>query len=330
MAHVFPDLDQYTLPTATIDNFKLSDLPKKTVITINADDPIEKGMKTIFSNKILSCPVLSASGDLLGSISIIDIVLFTINVCQSSQELVSAFGLPVTNDNLFVNFDNVPNLLRTDASLQSSGFNLDKASFLTNFSRRNSLHVLPGSSSLVDVAKILQKSHRIAVGDKKLENYVSQSELVKFLYQNKLYHNGSHSVKDLNLGTKKVISMGIKQLVIEGFKQMIVNKISGVGVVDEDGQLVGVVSAHDVRVIGNSADLLEHLYSDYPTYRVYLQNNFQVPSAPITVSESDTLDKVITTLLENKIHRVFIVDNYKKPIGVISFGDVLEKMLLKN
>src|SRR4051812_39641233 len=88
--------------------------------------------QTIFKNKILSCPVVTATGELVGSISIIDIVLFIINVCQSSQELVQALNLPVSNEKLFVNFDDVPNMLRSDTTLQKSGFLVDKAAFLTS------------------------------------------------------------------------------------------------------------------------------------------------------------------------------------------------------
>jgi len=276
----------------------------------------------------LSCPVVTSNGDLIGSISVIDIVLFTMNLCHSSQELVQALGLPIENDSMFTSFDNVPNLLRTDLALQKCGFGVDKVAFLTNFSRRNQLHVLPATTMVSQIASILKKSHRIAIGDVKLENYITQSEMVKFLFTKKMYYNGSKTVKELNIGTKIVITINRNERVIEAFKKMIIHKISGVGVVDDQGKLVGVVSAHDVRTVGASIQFLDSLYHSFDKYRECLQLSFKVPSTPITVSPSDTMDHVISTMIDNNVHRVFIVQE-EKLSGVISFGDVLEKMLAK-
>jgi len=83
-----------------------------------------------------------------------------------------------------------------------------------------------------------------------------------------------------------------------------------------------------VRAVGVSIQVLDTLYHHYDKYREFLLQNFKVPSTPIIVSPSDTLDHVVSTLISNKIHRVFIVQEGKLS-GVISFGDVLEKMLAK-
>jgi len=101
--------------------------------------------------------------------------------------------------------------------------------------------------------------------------------------------------------------------------------------VDDNGNIVGVISAHDVRLVGSGGDLLEHLYVDYPTYKKLLSSKYKIPSHPVVVSSSATLSDVIETLIENKIHRVFIVDNGKDGSsvlgGVVSYCDVLENML---
>jgi len=44
---------------------------------------------------------------------------------------------------------------------------------------------------------------------------------------------------------------------------------------------------------------------------------------PVTVRADDTLETVINITTNKKIHRVYLVDNDFKPIGVISLGDII-------
>jgi CBS domain-containing protein len=46
-----------------------------------------------------------------------------------------------------------------------------------------------------------------------------------------------------------------------------------------------------------------------------------------TVTINDTLEDVINTLAEHRIHRLFIVNDDRKPIGVISLKDLLLEIL---
>jgi len=47
---------------------------------------------------------------------------------------------------------------------------------------------------------------------------------------------------------------------------------------------------------------------------------------PFFVAKGDTMEKAMETLVENNIHRVFVVDAHKKPIAVISLCDILRKL----
>jgi CBS domain-containing protein len=50
---------------------------------------------------------------------------------------------------------------------------------------------------------------------------------------------------------------------------------------------------------------------------------------PITVQPDDTLETVMKTVVENRIHRVYLVDASFKPIGVISLVDIIQALFGK-
>ena len=51
------------------------------------------------------------------------------------------------------------------------------------------------------------------------------------------------------------------------------------------------------------------------------------PRHPVTLSETSTLEEAIEAMASHRLHRVFIVDQNKKPIGVISIQDILLEII---
>ena len=78
--------------------------------------------------------------------------------------------------------------------------------------------------SLGELARELSVNHRVSVFDanKKLQNYITQSDLIKFIYTKKelLGEKANKTVKDLNLGNCGVVSVHESDQVIEAFKKM--------------------------------------------------------------------------------------------------------------
>jgi len=296
---------------------------KRKIITVTYQDKLPQAFAKIFSNNIHSAPVLDAEGTVTGSISVIDIALFCLNVCQTGQDIVTAFGLPV--ESRMVNFDNITNYLREDSSLASL-FASDQASFITNYSKREALPVVHPGTPLTKIISILSTSHRLVVCEgKTIVNYITQSDAVEFLYKNKMLGpSASKTVETLQLATKDVITVKQSELVVEAFKKMTIEKVGGVGVVDDQNQLVGCISAHDIRAVTSSGELLEHLYQPYEPYRE-IMFTLKVPTKAhvVKATAETTLEGVVTTLLNEKVHRVFLTDKMEHPTGIISLADVL-------
>jgi CBS domain-containing protein len=105
----------------------------------------------------------------------------------------------------------------------------------------------------------------------------------------------------------------------EAARQMVAEDISGLVVVDQLGNLEGVITRTD----------LLHAYHQNPEWGDQLVSQY-MNSDVVTVSPHDHLDKVARILINQRIHRVVVVDESqgaKRPLGVISDADLLYHMV---
>jgi len=97
------------------------------------------------------------------------------------------------------------------------------------------------------------------------------------------------------------------------------NAASAVAIIDDDGKLVDVLSVSDLRLIGHNLNQLELVTRTVEEFSSFKATKI----APVVVYACDTVAYVTQRLLENKIHRIYVVDNDNKPIGVVTLGDFL-------
>jgi len=219
---------------------------------------------------------------------------------------------------------NIKNFLTPDANIQQTII-ADSAQFITNYSHQNLLQVLRPDSTFRDVVNVLRSAHRVAIGDDEIVNYVSQSEVVKLLKEHGAYNAlSSKTIEELQLGSKNVLSIKDTQKVIEAFKLIVTHKVTGVAVVDDNGQLQGQISISDIRNITTSGEMLPRLYETYHPYRKILVEKYNAPPKMITVPTGVTLSQIIDTIITNSLHRVFVVDKDNHLISVITLTDLLK------
>ncbi len=112
------------------------------------------------------------------------------------------------------------------------------------------------------------------------------------------------------------------------------SQISGAPVVDEMHRCVGVLSASDfvrwteVRMAPPSADETPATsvcewqmpeLKDLPTDSV----EYFMTADPVTVAPSTPLPEVARKMIDAHIHRVIVVEDWGRPIGIVSSTDVL-------
>jgi len=178
-------------------------------------------------------------------------------------------------------------------------------------------------------------AHRILVFDeeKKPFGIITQSRVVKCIsLLEETIPYGKQTLRELNLGFKTVISIQGSQLAWDAFKLMIDQKVSAVAVVDDKGVVVGSLSNSDIKFLGYHVDYFDMLGRSVSNYldalRIYDANRTIPPNRdPVVCKELTTLRDVINTVCFYRIHRIYIVDDEGKPIGVVSLLDILKQVL---
>jgi len=95
--------------------------------------------------------------------------------------------------------------------------------------------------------------------------------------------------------------------------------ISGVPVVDRDGELVGVLSQTDLL----RARVIDHLWSVLPGLAV----RHLMTSPAVVATEETTIDEAATLMEQKQIHRLVVVGSDRRtPIGVLSVSDLIHQM----
>jgi len=113
---------------------------------------------------------------------------------------------------------------------------------------------------------------------------------------------------------------------------MIQHNISGLAVVNSAGELVDTISVRDLRGMGVTADNWNRLWDNVLDFKTSCRKMFpaQTPAKPIYVTKNDSIHKVIKSMDDGNIHRIWVCEmRGGKPIPthVISQRDILRFML---
>jgi CBS domain-containing protein len=104
--------------------------------------------------------------------------------------------------------------------------------------------------------------------------------------------------------------------------------VTGLGIVDDAGKLVGEISVRDLRGMGWDAAGFWRLYG---TIRAFKEWVFTVTPKPDTLycRPTDTLATIMSAMVSIKAHRVWECNAAGKPIKCISTRDVLQNIFAK-
>jgi len=139
--------------------------------------------------------------------------------------------------------------------------------------------------------------------------------------------------------TKKVITISKDATVVELAKLLIKHKISGVPIVDEKEELVGIVTEADIIVkvsslpfpISFSFAFLDSYDSYTKSTKEYMETRVEeIMSKNIkTAKENMPLGKVVNIMINNNINRIPILDDNNKLSGIITRADIMKSMIKK-
>uniref|UniRef100_A0A6B2LB44 CBS domain-containing protein n=1 Tax=Arcella intermedia TaxID=1963864 RepID=A0A6B2LB44_9EUKA len=298
---------------------KVKDVPiKPRIHTIPETSNFAAALKILVDNKILSAPVVNSEGLVTGQLDLVDLIVFIVHLSKRAQEIFVSLGL--LSEDKTINFSD----LHVDKQLQDLFDAYDDSTSIANFSKRNSIVTVSLEQSLADLFESLVTYHRVVVLDpstKALQNYITQSDLIKLLYKNKdlIGDLGRRTVGDLALGSTPVVSVRENQQVLEAFKLVAIKNVSSIAVVNSNGTLTGEIGPRDMRNM-NPDELIDQIL-------VLCKELVSKTLPPITVKATDSLLSVIERLETEARHRVWVVDDNNKLQAVISIGDVLRVLI---
>lgn len=85
-----------------------------------------------------------------------------------------------------------------------------------------------------------------------------------------------------------------------------------------------IFGKHSVQSATKSKETVKNLYSVVTEFLSYKSADAQVPATAITCRPSDKFGYLLEKIHENRIHRVYIVNEQHHPVGVVSLKDILE------
>lgn len=137
--------------------------------------------------------------------------------------------------------------------------------------------------------------------------------------------------------TKKVITISKNATLAELAKLLIKNKISGVPIVDEKEELVGIVTEADLIIkesnlpfpLSFSFAFLESYESYTKSTKEYLETRVEeVMSTNVKTAREDMpISKVVNIMINNNINRLPILNNDGKLTGIITRADIIKSMI---
>lgn len=205
---------------------------------------------------------------------------------------------------------------------------------IVDMSKINPVCQVRDTSPLLQTIGVFQKGiHRVAVigADGQIVNILSQSDVIRFLLSE--VDNFSpifdKTVAELNLGRHNPLTIHQDELTIKALKKMHENKISALAVVDDHGLLIGNLSASDLKGAvttddDSGADPLGSLL--LPVLSFLRQGGMSCfPVATCTMKSS--LNMILVNIVSSRVHRLWIVDEVGKPIGIVSLTDIMKSLI---
>jgi len=188
-----------------------------------------------------------------------------------------------------------------------------------------------------DVVMLLaSKARRIPVISKstgKVIQIISQSQVCQLLYE-RVKAGGvltDTTPGTTGLGIKNVFCVKDTDQARDAFQMMVDKRVSSVCVLDEAGEILTAISTKDIRLLPRlEAAGVEHnnLFDmNVREFVALVRRSTEIDgksrAACVTVEVDTPLQVVLGKLAATKMHRVYVINGQRKPVGVVSVSDVV-------
>jgi len=295
------------------------------MIVISSTKHVPDAFKTLVQNNIYSAPVMNLeTKEYYGFIDLLDIVTFIVKIIEEQLK----------EEGKAINSKGIPQQDFYSLLEVSEAFDWTTVNQIIDLSKRNPMCPIRKKESVFEALKVFKNTgaHKLPVLQSpwSVENVLTQSTIISWLDKNinQLEAMKDMDIRELGLGYKPVIAVNINSPVVNAFKLMAEKRISSVAVVDEKGQLLDNLSAKDIKIIEPDILFTKLFYSVAEFLSRAHEKVVDRSTIPaIYCYENCKYAEVIHKLANMKIHRIYVTDENKFPIGVISCGDAINALL---
>jgi len=190
------------------------------------------------------------------------------------------------------------------------------ATVLTHFSKKQNIHRVP----VITYGEIRNEE---------IKGLLTQSRVVQYLtehYKDLPFTTRKKTVNEWHQGQNTNYRKAVETVLYTdgtflAYRILTTKAISGVGIINDSGRLVGSLSGTDFRrrIYPNDFDrTVTELYKPVGMYM-----NCDLALENFTCRLTDTVDELLKKFTDYKLHRLYIVDKEGKPLSVISLCDIL-------
>jgi len=300
-----------TFQSEPIEDICWTNWKRKRLVLIGEERLAERALSRINSHNISCLPVISSEGFVIGKVDILSIVSSLVNFLDVSTKQ--------TFQKSMREFMSQP--VRSLMSKQSYAIS-SSTSMLLACEHMLSLE----ESSFVVIRRKIEGDVTLLLKESDVVGIVTLSDILKFLVQNSMLMKQTptfmKSIDELGLGRNPPKCASLNSNVWEAFKEIGRTCCGGLAVVDDNGLLVGNLSASDFKgLTRNNISILNS------TIEKFLASDLKKPwwNRPICVDLNESLYHTIQQFASLGVHRMYVVEN-GKPIGEITHRDVLAQI----
>lgn len=292
------DKGEHPVP-AFFNDKKISELSRpQTLITVPPSLSLEKTLEVLHKNDFLSVPVVE-NDVYLGNPSVFDIMIYLSRHFKTQKQSEIDFQKTVNV--------NVP-VQRLVGLSEQSGH----------------VYMVDSTHPLVSLVEALSMGFSRAIMKKSnsCDQIITQSDLVDYLHEHmdEIGDPMNSTILDLGLVSGKVISVKEDSMMtLDAMRKMTKKDIDAIAVLDSQSRLCATLSDKDLR--GMTSTSIKHVIK-YPLDFLKCMYGEDIPK-PVVCKPESTLAKVIDMVVEGRQTQAWVVDDARKPIGIVTLGDII-------
>eukprot|EP01129_Flabellula_baltica_P001878 TRINITY_DN11781_c0_g1_i1.p1 TRINITY_DN11781_c0_g1~~TRINITY_DN11781_c0_g1_i1.p1 ORF type:complete len:305 (+),score=80.31 TRINITY_DN11781_c0_g1_i1:220-1134(+) len=281
---------------------------QRTLVSIPSTSSLGDTLALLSRENILSAPVVTGN-TIRGLVDVIDIAGFLLKLWREESPYydtahfpsISIFNTPITEILNFSSFD----------PLVTISCNASVEELIKTFASPRTFNRL----------------HRVLVlgDDGNVWNMISQSDIIVFASENMemLPDDLLEMSLDELRAVHPVINVRIDTPFIDALELLFQNRISGLALTDQEFHLAGNLSCSDLRGIHFRS--FEFFLGSVIQFQAKGTTSGTRPT--ISCNSGSTLAESIEMLVDNGVHRLYINDQYNRPIGILSLSDVICRLV---